>query len=273
MFSIGEFSRVTGLTIKTLRFYHEEGLIIPSYVDPESGYRYYDDRQMELARTIAFLRRLEFPLAEIKTLLESRNSEEELLDWMLRQKAALQQRIARYRNAMRELDEFISDERRSSGMAKTAFEIVNKSLAPQMIASIRMKGRYADCGKAFARIARAFGRHINGSPFLLHYDTEYKENDADFEVCIPVRQQKQADGISWRQLPGAECVALLHKGPYDQLGKSYAKILRNVRERGCTIVMPTREVYLKGPGMILKGNPWNYLTDIQIPIEITGGKA
>ena len=51
------------------------------------------------------------------------------------------------------------------------------------------------------------------------------------------------------------------------MGKSYAKILHWVKERGYTILMPTREVYLKGPGMIFKGNPASYLTEIQIPIE------
>jgi len=48
MYSIGEFSQVTGLTIKTLRFYHEQGVLAPSRVDPHSGYRYYDDQQMRI---------------------------------------------------------------------------------------------------------------------------------------------------------------------------------------------------------------------------------
>ena len=42
MFSIGEFSKITGLSVKTLRFYHEKELLAPTQVDPQSGYRYYD---------------------------------------------------------------------------------------------------------------------------------------------------------------------------------------------------------------------------------------
>ena len=42
VFSIGEFSKITGLTVKTLRFYHEQGLLHPTHVDSETGYRYYD---------------------------------------------------------------------------------------------------------------------------------------------------------------------------------------------------------------------------------------
>ena len=96
---------------------------------------------------------------------------------------------------------------------------------------------------------------MSGKPLLLHYDTEYREDDADFEACMPVRAGKPADGISIRQLPGGRCVSLMHKGPYDQLGQSYAKVLDYIRAKGCDIESPTREIYHKGPGMIFRGNP------------------
>jgi effector-binding domain-containing protein len=66
-------------------------------------------------------------------------------------------------------------------------------------------------------------------------------------------------------------VALIHKGPYEQLGHSYGRITRYIKEKGYTIISPTREVYLKGPGMIFKGNPMNYLTEIQMLVE--GGRS
>ncbi len=51
MFSIGEFSKLTGLTVKTLRFYHEQGLLKPSAVDDQTGYRYYAADKIEAARS------------------------------------------------------------------------------------------------------------------------------------------------------------------------------------------------------------------------------
>jgi len=60
---------------------------------------------------------------------------------------------------------------------------------------------------------------------------------------------------------------LLHQGPYEQLGRSYAKILEFVREKGYEIRTPTREIYHKGPGMFFRGNPKNYLTEIQMFIK------
>jgi len=78
---------------------------------------------------------------------------------------------------------------------------------------------------------------------------------------------KGMDGISLREIPGGRCVALLHKGPYDELGRSYEKILRYIKDRGYKIQPPSREVYLKGPGMIFRGNPKKYLTEIQMMVE------
>jgi effector-binding domain-containing protein len=61
-------------------------------------------------------------------------------------------------------------------------------------------------------------------------------------------------------------VTLAHRGPYQEMSRSYARIFKHVKDRGYAISMPTREVYLKGPGMFFRGNPRNYLTEIQIPV-------
>jgi DNA-binding transcriptional MerR regulator/effector-binding domain-containing protein len=271
-FTIGQFSRASGLTVKTLRFYHEQGLLVPSFIDPQTDYRYYDPAQLETARTIAFLRGLEFPLGEIKSLLHSTGEDERLLDAVERQKAALAARVAQLRKAVRSLDQFIQQERQAAAMAQSAIGVQEKVLGPMLVAGVRMKGRYSECGRGFATIGRSLGRYVCGTPFLLHYDDEYREDDADFEACMPVRQAKAVDGVSVRELPGGRCVALLHKGPYDQLGRSYAVILKHVQDKGYRVLMPTREVYLKGPGMIFKGNPRNYLTEIQMLVEEEAGQ-
>ena len=266
-FTIGEFSKATGLTVKTLRFYHEEGLLPPAFVDPQTDYRYYDASQIETARTIAFLRGLEFPVGEIRELLRSAGDDERLFDAVERQKAALQARIRQYRKAFRSLDAFLTEERQARSMADAGFEVQEKTLDPVLVAGVRMKGRYSDCGKGFATVGRRMGRHVCGKPMLLHYDSEYKEDDADFEACMPVRQAKPSDGVAVRELPGGRCVSLLHEGPYDQLGRSYAKVMQYVKDRGYDVVTPTREVYLKGPGTIFRGNPKNYLTEIQMLVS------
>jgi effector-binding domain-containing protein len=145
--------------------------------------------------------------------------------------------------------------------------VTEKVLDTLLIAGVRMKGKYGECGQGFARIGKGLGWRISGKCFLLHHDTEFKEDGADFEACMPVRKGKAVDGISIRELPGGRCVSLLHQGPYDQLSHSYEKIAAYIKEKGYEVVPPTREVYLKGPGMIFRGNPKNYLTEIQMLVQ------
>jgi DNA-binding transcriptional MerR regulator len=270
MFTIGEFSKLSGLTVKTLRFYHEEGLLVPAFVDPDTGYRYYDERQIEAGRVIAYLRNLELSISDIKELL-GRADEAGLLELLERQRSQIKQQIKRLQKTVRSLDQFISEERQGLAMAEISEDVSEKNLDAMLVAGIRMKGRYSECGKGFARLGRSFGRLICGKPLLLHYDSEFREDDADFEACLPIRKRKSVEGTSVRELPGVRCVALVHKGPYDQMGRSYAKVLKWIKERNYEVVLPTREVYLKGPGMIFRGNPKNYITEIQIPVEIMIG--
>ena len=268
MFSIGEFSKITGLSVKTLRFYHEKEVLVPSSVDPGSGYRYYDQKNFEKARVIAQLRELDFSLNEINVMLEQHDDEADILDYLQRHKEAISERVQRFETIVGALDRIIQAEREASFiMQESTFDVEEKLLDPVLIAGIRMQARYEECGQGFGKIGKKLGRYISGKAMLLHYDDEYKEQDADFEACMPIREAKQVEGISVRELPGGRCVSLLHKGPYDQLGRSYAKILAYINQKGYKCQMPSREVYLKCPGMIFKGNPKKYLTEIQFLIE------
>lgn len=267
MFSIGEFSRISGLTVKTLRFYHEKGLLVPPCVDDESGYRYYDQGSLEKASVIARLREMEFSLSDIKELLDRCDDEGDILDHLERQKRMLEQKMRQYGNIAISLDHLIANEREAkTAMENSTLEVQEEVLEPMLVAGVRMQAKYSDCGKGFAKIGKAFGRHLGGPPLNLYYDGEFREI-ADMEACIPVRKGKEVEGISVRELPGGRCVALLHQGPYEQLGRSYAKILAYIKEKGYEVVLPSREVYLKGPGMLFKGNPKKYLTEIQMLIR------
>lgn len=268
MYRIGDFSKLAGLSIKTLRFYQEKGLLTPAAVDPGSGYRYYNDANLEKARAIVALRELDFSLEEIGEILREFADESDLIDYLERRKAELAERIRRHEDVLSLLDRVIATEQSSRGIMEQAnFSVENKPIAPQWIAGIRFRGKYSDCGSRFAALGRAVGRYIAGPPLCLYYDEEYREDGADIEACMPIRKEISADGVQVRQLPGGQVAAVLHRGPYELLGRSYAKILKHVREAGSEISPPCREVYLKGPGMIFRGNPKKYLTEIQLPLN------
>jgi len=268
MYSIGEFSRISGFSVKALRLYHEKGLLVPSVVDDDSGYRYYDRKNVEKARIIKHLRDLEFSLGDIGEMLEKAGDDADVVDFFEKQKEEILSRIRRQKDVVRDLEYIIEKEKEAvMALENPEFEVEEKELDTLLIAGIRYKGKYEDCGPKFGEIAKKMGRNLCGKPFNLYYDCEVKEEDADIETCFPVKKGKDADGISVRELPGGRCVALIHKGAYDNLGRSYEKITAYINEKGYETKFPSREIYLKGPGMIFRGNPENYLTEIQILIK------
>jgi DNA-binding transcriptional MerR regulator/effector-binding domain-containing protein len=267
-FSIGEFSQITGLSPKTLRFYHEKGILAPSSVDETTGYRSYDAGKIEKARVIMRLRQMEFSIEDIAAVFAECEDDADILGHLERKKQFIQQRISEDRDILRSLSEIIAKEKEAKGLLEAgSFRVEEKTVAPMLVAGIRMKGRYSECGVGFSRLGRSLGRHICGKGLCLYYDGEYREEDANFEPCFPIRKPVQGSEFSIRELPGARCLSLVHRGPYDQLGRSYAKIMGEASVRKLAITPPTREVYLKGPGMIFKGNPRNYLTEILLPIQ------
>ncbi len=266
-FSIGEFSKITSLSIKSLRLYHEKGILIPAEVDEFTGYRYYNEANYDMARSIKILKDYEFTLAEIKEILDQCDEESEILEQLHNKLGEIQNKIERYKEISSSIESLINSERENKMKTDKQFDIEEKEVETLLIAGYRMKGKYKDVGEGFKAISKEMGSHINRKAMNLYYDGEYKEEDADIEPFFPVRKGNSTDKISVRELPGGKCVSLIHKGPYENLSGSYKKIFAWINEKGYKTKLPSREVYLKGPGMIFKGNPNNYLTEIQLMLD------
>ncbi len=266
-YSIGEFSIITMLSIKSLRLYHEKGILVPARIDDSSGYRFYDEANFERARSIKVLKEFDFSLAEIKDLLDRCRDEADMLLQLEAQLRRVKGKIDRYEHISRLIASTIENEKESLMRENSEFEVEEKDLPTILIAGHRMRGKYQDVGEGLGLVCKKMGRHIAGKPMTLYYDAEYKEEDADFEPCVPVRKGKDADDVQVRELPGGPCVALIHKGPYDTLRASYKQLFAYINAKGYRAGSPIREVYAKGPGLILKGKPSNYLTEIQVMIE------
>ena len=269
MFSIGEFSMMTGIPVRTLRFYHEQNLLVPAAIDSETNYRSYDLRNWEVANVIVALRELEFSLDDIRQILAECSNDADLLNHLQRQRVRLVQKAEQYRDFVGRIESVINHLRQTEGdaqMLSAQPAICERDVESVLIAGIRMTGRYSDCGQGFAILGKRLGRHIAGKPLCLFYDGEYREDDANVEPCMPIDQPVAVDGISSRELPLVRCATLLHHGAYDELKHSYARLLQYVKQRGYEVQLPTREVYIKGPGVIFRGNAKKYITEIQIPI-------
>jgi len=147
-----------------------------------------------------------------------------------------------------------------------------KQFKPLLVGGLRMGGAYSDCGKAFRKLGRRLGRHMEGKVMMLCYDDEFRQRDADFEPCMPLKRRPpndahEAHGIEVRELPGGTCLSMLHHGPYEDLSPSYERLREHARQQGLEVLLPSREIYHKGPGILFKGNPKKYVTELQFPIR------
>ena len=264
--SIGEFSKLAGMTVKALRFYQESGLLEPSRVDVGNGYRYYSPGQVETARAITLLRELGFPVAEICELVrDDCESGDSLVTVLQRRRKELTKAMRDDRSRLQRLDEILAIERLAELTAEiTPEKVYETELSPTVIATIRHCGSYADCGKLFGKLARQYGRYLAGKPLLLCLDEDYQAENANFEVGFPVKACDSKQGSRVHELPGGRALCIKHRGPYEQLWRSYRDLIKSARLRGWNYDTPTREIYHKGPGMIFRGNPNNYVTEIQL---------
>jgi len=266
MYKIGEFSQISRLPVKTLHHYDEENILKPDYIDEETGYRYYRKESLEKAETIKLLRRLEFSVAEIRAITENISSDDEMREMIITRKNEIRTKIKHYSQIEKELDlisKTIGDVKMKKIEAGNVGQIFLKNIDHVIFLGVRRKCAYDEVGKDFSECAKKAGRFICGKGMNLFYDGEYKEKDADIETGFPVK--KEIDGS--RMLIGGKALCTVHKGRYEEIGKSFAMIYDYISKNKVKTRIPIRLVYTKGPGMIFRGNPEKYLTEIQFIIE------
>ncbi|OUR96904.1 hypothetical protein A9Q84_11245 [Halobacteriovorax marinus] len=268
MYSIGEFSKITSLSIKAIHHYQEKGLLLPSRIDEGSGYRFFGSNEVERARVITYLKDMTFSLSEILEILSDFEDEIDLVDFLSTKKSVIEKKIKQMQNVKISLDAIIAREQEVVKMIeKGQFEIEMKETQEQLVAIYDWKGRYEETGKAFKKLFRSAGRYSCGKAFNLYHHEQYEEDDCEISTCVPVKKLFKADGIRIEKMGGKQCVSLIHKGPYHEIGRTYRRLLDHLKANGEELELPLYEIYIKGPGMILKGNPQNYLTEVQIPLK------
>ncbi len=264
MFSIGEFSRITQLSIKALRLYHEKGILVPSKIDLESNYRYYSTKSMEQATIIKQLKDMGFSLDEIKGIVRECSDDLELMRHVEIKLKEVSNTLREYELLKDKLELFLDNIYKGEKMNDISadIKIEQEEIGDITICGIRFLGRYDEVGPKFGKLFKICGHNIIGKPFSLYFDGEYKEENADIETCVAVKRLVNDKEIDCRVLKGGKAVTIIHKGSYSDIGQSYGKLYEYCRNNNMEILLPIREEYLKGPGMIFKGNPKKYITKI-----------
>jgi DNA-binding transcriptional MerR regulator len=277
MIRIGEFAKIGQVTIKTLRFYDEAGLLKPAQVDPWTGYRGYRMEQLKRLNRILALKDLGLSLEQIGRLLGADLPASELpvaelpvaeLRGMLRLKRAelqahvsdAQARLARVEARLRQIEQ---ENHMPSG------DVVLKKIEPMLVAGVRgTVPTYPDQGELWQRLVdhvQACGADPAG-PCLAVYHQD--EPEIDLEVIWPLSAPiPTAAGVAVYELDGVpQAATLIHHGPFTDLHASYRILLAWIEANGYRICGPGREVTLQEPqGPDIQTDPTS-VVELQYPV-------
>jgi effector-binding domain-containing protein len=270
MLRIGDFSRFGRVSVKTLRYYDEIGLLKPVQVEELTGYRYYSAEQLAHLYKINGLKDLGLSLGEIKLFLQENAQSGPLIELLRIKQKEARLHLREEQIRLKRLEKWLQKCEKEGVMPE--YDVVIKTVEAQTVASIReVVPNYSAIGELFGPLCAFTGKKrikVTGPAMAIYYDHEYREKEVDAEVAVPVAGNPQVNGkIKIYQLPAVDQMAcLIHRGPYEELSRSYQALMAWIETNRYKVNGPNREIYLKGPGMILKGHPANYLTEIQVPV-------
>jgi DNA-binding transcriptional MerR regulator len=276
MFKIGDFSKMSRVSVKTLRYYDEIGLLNPVRVDELSGYRYYSADQLPRLNRIVGLKNLGLSLDEIGRILTDNPSTEKTIELLRMKQQETLSRLREERDRLKRVEEWLRTVEKEGAIP--AYDVITKRVEAQKVASLRkIIPAYGDVSQLYEELFAYLGRKrvkLSGPPMVILHDMEFREKDADVEAAIPVAGNIQGhDQIQMQELPAVEQMAcVVHKGPYENIGQAYRALMTWIEINGYHINGADREIFLKSPGQIIKGNPRDYVTEVQLPVKKADGK-
>ncbi|MGN0395974.1 MAG: MerR family transcriptional regulator [Coprococcus sp.] len=271
MLSIGEFSNICKVSTKTLRYYAEIGLLKPSEVNPENGYRYYAIEQLEKMLFINRLKAYSFSLDEIKVILQSEEMQDDNLYLAFtHKKEEIEKQVHKYSQILTQLENDISTIEQGKSIMSYMEDIdVQLVEVPKMyILSIRKMVKaedypteYINCyEKLFKRIA-VDKLTMNGTPMVLFHSSEYSPYGLDTEFAIPVNEY--ATGT--RDFCPGLCLKTVVRGPYTELSSVYTKQIEWAEKEGYCCTNALFEVYVTDPAQV--ADEKDNITEVYYPVR------
>ena len=262
MFRIGEFSRLAMISIRMLRHYDKIGLLRPGYVDPDSGYRYYEAAQLCTAGRIRALRALGFGLTETSEIL-ARYGDADSLRRYLTQSLSRTQAQARALEARAVL---LASAIEQVGKDETFMNYpVECKRFPNMKAYCLRDviPHYEDEGILWQRLG---GQVPDGTyqAISVYFDEGYRESDVDVQVCM-VSDAADPSHPLYCELSEVEAASTMIHGRYDQILAACAAIGAWIEANGRQVGGPMFSIYHVSPAM--DPNPDNWVTEVCFPLK------
>ncbi len=280
MFKISDFSKLSRVSVKALRYYDELGLLKPAQIDRFTGYCYYSIDQLPRLNRILTLKDLGLSLEQIGGLLDNGLSPDQLRGMLKLKRAELQEqveqdqaRLARVEARLRQIEQ--------EGKMPT-YDVILKKVEPQWVASVRsVVPTPPEQSPLWGKLGTYLGQHkatTAGPCFAIYHDPEYKERDWDLEVCEPLGTPIPGDErVRVYELPAVETMACtIHHGSFVTINEAYEAISKWLAANGYRIVGPCREVYLREAQHVnqtisttvrVSQTDPDTVTEIQFPVE------
>jgi DNA-binding transcriptional MerR regulator len=267
---IGEFARVGQVSIATLRYYDQCGLLKPNALDPDTGYRYYSLDQLARLNRILALKELDFPLEQIARLLEEDLSLEQLRGMFTLKQAQTQQLIDTEQARLTRLAARICQIEQEGKMP--AYDVILKQVDPLLVASIRDRiPIISERGHLYETLSAYLDQQgVQGSqPDLLLLHSRHRLHDEemsiDVEVAMPLPTALPGnEQIRIRRLPRGLMAYTVHTGEDLFLGRAYVALYRWMTDNGYRLIGPPRLVHLQHAKDM---DPSQYVTEVQFPVE------
>lgn len=264
MLTIGEFSRICRVSVKTIRYYDQIGLLKPRQVSRDSGYRYYETAQLQDMLLIQRLKRYGFSLPEVAAALSARNPEA-LRQVLLEKRDAFLRDIQSQQHVLLQMERDILKIERRENIMQTNYIIKTVQMQPKSICSVRRTMSLKDFNEAFGALCAVMEKNQLRpvGPFLsVYHDEDFNPESADIEVGAEVADTAAA---CVRKLNPGLCCTATHIGPYDDFSPCYAALSEWIEREGYAVSGPPFELYVKGceSGVV----PDDYVTEIYIPIR------
>lgn len=265
MLSIGNFSKVANISTKTLRYYDEIGLLKPSYVDSDTGYRFYDVSQLESVLLISRLKAYDFSLDEIAQVLENPKDSTLILPAIVQKKLRIESMLANYADVLKRINDDIANLERGKYIMSYLDDIAVKLIEtkPMNILYIREKINVQETGNYFSKLQErvAEGKLTAvAPPMSIFHGEEFNPKSYDMEVAVPVKEVVKGT----RDFPSFLCAHATLKGSYNGLTSVYSKIREWMEKEGYLMAAAGFEVYMTDPSQT---PPDENITEVYFPVE------
>lgn len=279
MFKIGEFSRITQVSIRMLRYYDEQELLKPSVVDKYTGYRLYEANQIEQLNRIIMLKNMGFNIKEMKEMLTSWDSKlmkENLEDQINKVKQTIKTEQAR----LSQIEGYLADLNKKD--KKLNIQIVMKKIPTYHVLSMRKVVQNYYCEgqlwKEFGEFTKDIEDIDTKQSFSIYHDLDYREENVDIEVCIVcdndlefykdyTNNHLKSTNLIFRQVIGIDIAAsIMIYGPYSSISSAYKEFAYWLdQHKEYRMAGENRQIC--HVSMCHTTDPNEYITELLIPLE------